>query len=158
MTTERYSQNRPAQRRPAAGNTRPTSGPRPASGRRQASGTRPAARTGAGVRARSGARTSARPGAQARRGAPQAGRRPAPSRRQNAPRKRGWQGIPPKARLALCAVVLALVVFGVVKLVGAAIRGSEERFMDNVYVNGISMSGFTRDEGYAVMEQAPSSG
>lgn len=101
---------------------------------------------------------SRRPSAQrpANRQAPRKGAPQKPAPRKPAPRKKGWQGIPPKVRLALCAVVLALVVFGVVKLVGAAIRGSEERFMDNVYVNGISMSGFTRDEGYAVMEQARS--
>ena len=83
--------------------------------------------------------------------------KPAPRRgapRKPAPRRKGWQGIPAKARLALCAVVLALVVFGVVKLVNAAVAAREERFLDNVYVNGIAMGGYTRDEGYAVMEQA----
>lgn len=48
----------------------------------------------------------------------------------------------------------ALVVFGVVKLVSAAVEGSVERFIDNVYVNGICLSGYTREEGYEVMAQA----
>lgn len=76
------------------------------------------------------------------------------ARRNPVPQRRGWRGIPAKVRLALCALALALVVFGVVKLVGAVIDSQKERFLDNVYVNGICLSGYTRDEGYAVMAQA----
>ena len=43
--------------------------------------------------------------------------------------------------------------FGVVKLVGAAREASIERFVDNVYVNGVCLSGYTHDEGYALMAQ-----
>ena len=77
-----------------------------------------------------------------------------------APRRKGWKGLPPKVRLALTGVVLAAVltgvVFGIVKLVNVARESREERFLDNVFVNGIAMGGYTRDEGYAVMEQARS--
>lgn len=127
MTTERFSSTQ----RPA-----PRGATRPAQNRGRRAATRPAAR-------------GAAPKQAPRRSAPKG---PAPKR--PAPRKRGWQGIPPKARLALCALALAAVVFGVVKLVGVVAASRQERFLDNVYVNGIAMAGYTRDEGYAVMEQA----
>ncbi len=74
------------------------------------------------------------------------------------PPRRGWRAIPPKARLALCALaaaaVVALAVLGISKLVKAIEYNSQERFLDNVYVNGICLAGYTRDEGYALMAQA----
>ena len=55
-------------------------------------------------------------------------------------------------RLAICAAVLALAVFGVVRLAGRAIV-SEDRFVDNVYVNGVCLTGYTQQEGYALIQQ-----
>ena len=144
MTTVSYSQARrpagyAAARRPAghAADRRPANPPAKRATRPAKRATRPAARGTA-------------PKQPPRKGAP---RRPAPHRK-------GWQGIPPKVRLALCGVMLAAVlagvVFGIVKLVSVVAESREERFLDNVYVNGISMGGYTRDEGYAVMEQARS--
>ena len=133
MTTERNSRNRAVPgTRPAARNTRPA-----ARNVRQASGTRPAARN---------TRPAARIAAQ--------GRRPAQTRqsvRQGGPRRRV---LPPQARLVLLAVVTVLVIFGVVRLIQTAAENSKERFLDNVYVNGVALAGFTRDEGYAAVGQA----
>lgn len=115
---------------------------RPTARVQRASASRPGSNRAASGRQAQAARRSA------------SGRRPAQSRRSPAPRKRGWQGIPAKLRLALCALAVALVVFGVVRMIQAAAASREERFIDNVYVNGILMAGYTRDEGYAVMAQA----
>ena len=72
-------------------------------------------------------------------------------------RPKGWRGIPPKLRLALCALaaalVLGVVAVGVTRLVNGVREASVERFLDNVYVNGVDLSGYTRDEGYALMAQ-----
>lgn len=61
--------------------------------------------------------------------------------------------MPPKLRLAIFGLMVAALAFGVVKLVGGAREAAVERFVDNVYVNGVSLSGYTYDEGYALMEQ-----
>ena len=61
--------------------------------------------------------------------------------------------MPAKVRLAICAAVLALAIFGIVKLADRVVEG-EERFVDNVYVNGICLTGYTQEEGRAVVEQA----
>ena len=63
-------------------------------------------------------------------------------------RRRRWRLRP--AGVALL-VVVALVVVGGVALIARHVRG--ERFVDNVSINGVSLSGYTRDEGYALMEQ-----
>ena len=115
----------------------------------------------------SGASRGARParGQQpARRGMPGGGRPNPDPRRRNAPGGRGtsggrgWRSLSPVTRLAVCAaVVLALLVLaglGVAKLVRTIEFNRQERFLDNVYVNGICLAGYTRDEGYAVMAQA----
>jgi len=74
-----------------------------------------------------------------------------------APRQRGWRGIPPRLRLALCALASAAVVFGivfgVVKLVGSVREAQIERFVDNVYVNGVPLAGYTFEEGSELMAQ-----
>lgn len=133
MTTERNSRNRAVTgTRPAARNTRPA-----ARNARQAPGMRPAARS-----TRPAARTAAQ------------SRRPAQSRqgtRQGGSRRRG---LPPQVRLALLAVVTVLVIFGVVRLIQTAAENSKERFLDNVFVNGVALAGFTREEGYAAVAQA----
>ncbi len=102
---------------------------------------------------------AARPAAQGRghRPAPAVARRSAkgparPPRR----RARGWRGIPAKLRLALCALAVAAVAFGIVRLVNAAKEASIERFVDNVYVNGVCLTGFTYEEGSQVLEQVRS--
>jgi len=85
--------------------------------------------------------------AQRRSGGP---KRPQDGRRQPARRSRR---IPAKARLALFALVTLLVVFGVVKLIGAIRTGAEERFVQNVYINGVCMTGYTKDEGYKLIHE-----
>ena len=74
-------------------------------------------------------------------------RRPAPKRR-----RLGWRALPAKLRLVLCVAVLALAVFAGVKLIGGRIDHAE-RFVDNVYVNGVNLSGYTREEGYALLTE-----
>ncbi|MBQ6375195.1 MAG: VanW family protein [Clostridia bacterium] len=71
-------------------------------------------------------------------------RQPSDPRR---PSPRRGRRIPAKVRLALFVVLTALVVFGVVKLVGAVKEASVERFVDNVYVNGVCLTGYTQEEG-----------
>ena len=60
-------------------------------------------------------------------------------------------------RLAMFGVialaVLAVVAMGVGRLVNNVRESQVERFVDNVYVNGVSMSGYTLEEGRAVLEQ-----
>ncbi len=68
-------------------------------------------------------------------------------------RARGWRGIPAKLRLLLCALAVAAVAFGIVRLVNTAREAAVERFVDNVYVNGVALSGLTYEEGSALLEQ-----
>ena len=79
--------------------------------------------------------------------------RSAPAGRRSA----GWRGIPPKLRLGLllgaAAVMLVGIAIGVSRLVGDVREASVERFLDNVYVNGVCLSGYTYDEGNALMAQ-----
>ena len=60
-------------------------------------------------------------------------------------------------RLALCALAAALVLggvgLGVTRLISGVREASVERFLDNVFVNGVDMAGYTREEGYEVMAQ-----
>lgn len=107
---------------------------------------------------RAGARGNARPGARTatrtRGGAP--ARRQAPARRAKKP-FRGWRSIPPKARLAVCAVALLAVLFGlgtgIVRVVNNVRESQIERFVDNVFVNGVCLSGYTYDEGVELLTQ-----
>ena len=52
---------------------------------------------------------------------------PGPSRPPRR-RVRGWRGIPAKLRLGLCALAVAAVVFGIVRLVNAVREGSVTHF------------------------------
>ena len=47
----------------------------------------------------------------------------------------------------------AAAVFGVVKLVGSVREAQIERFVENVYVNGVPLEGYTYEEGLALMAQ-----
>ena len=142
LTTERYpysaavryghaAENRPranaprrgAASRPSAGNRAPGAG-RPSGGARPSAPRRP---SGAGPR---------RPASN--------GRRPSPKRGLS------WRRIPAKARLALCALLVGLLIFGGVRLILNRVDHSE-RFVDNVYVNGVSLAGYTKDEGYKLL-------
>ncbi len=140
MTTQRYPQNR----RPAVpGADRRPQGSRTPSASRRGAGT-------AGARRPAG---TARGSAPVRRaGAPGPGR-PGPGRRPARSRPRGWRAIPAKLRLALCALALAAAVFGIIRLAGSVREAQIERFMDNVYVNGVNLAGYTFEEGLARMAQ-----
>ena len=82
-------------------------------------------------------------------GAPQGGRPyPGPVRSQ----PRGWRRVPARVRLTIFVAVVALAVFGVVWLVRHP-RDNAERFVDNVYVNGVCLTGYTQEEGYALIRQ-----
>lgn len=50
-------------------------------------------------------------------------------------------------------LVLGGVLFGVTRLIGGVREASVDRFLDNVYVNGVALGGYTRDEGYARMAE-----
>ena len=69
-------------------------------------------------------------------------RRPQPRQARRAP---AWLW------LALFAVLAALVVFGSVKLVGRLREAGVERFVDNVYINGVCLTGYTQQEGIDLM-------
>ncbi len=86
----------------------------------------------------------------------QPGRRPLSGRQPLSGRRPAfrWRDIPAKVRLALFAALAVLVVFGVVRLIRTAAENSVDRFLDNVYVNGVAMAGHTKEEGYALMAQA----
>ena len=112
-------------------------------------GARPAgqARYGAGAPQRMA--NGPRPGQGARNGQrrPASGanaRRPVDRRR---PQQRQARRTPAWVWLAMAAMFVALVAFGVVKLVGRIHDASVERFVNNVYVNGVSLEGYTREEG-----------
>lgn len=154
-------------RRPAA-NARPAAGRATASGRATAApnrGASPRYAASNGGRPANG-RTSAlaRPGTRAsgsarRPASGNAARRPSaaknPASRRRAPQKRrasGWRRLPAKLRLGICAVVLALAVFGIVRLV-SRVGGHEDRFVENVFVNGVCLTGYTQAEGYALIEE-----
>lgn len=68
-------------------------------------------------------------------------------RRRPAAAKRG-RGIPVAAKLGALALVLALLIFGGIKLTGTIRDASVERFVDNVFVNGVQLTGMTREEGF----------
>ena len=51
------------------------------------------------------------------------------------------------------AAILCVVGLGVFRLVNGVREAQVERFVDNVYVNGVALSGYTKDEGYALMAQ-----
>ena len=122
-----------------------------------------AARRNAGQRPRTvyaaerGSRaTGSRPAnaARARGGAPKSrgGGRQAPRRRDSRPL---WMRVPAKLRLLLACLVLLAVLFGVVKLVRGQgeVGSTEDVFVDNVSINGVSLSGYTKAQGQALMEQ-----
>ena len=88
--------------------------------------------------ANGGRANAARP-ANARGGA----RRTAPG----GPRRR----LPAKLRLTLFVALVAVAAFGIVRLVGGVSAGSEDCFVDNVYINGVCMSGYTHEEGVALL-------
>lgn len=136
-TASRFADNRPAANRPTAGRTTAS---RPAQRRPAASGRTGASSRASGANRRPAVNTQRRPANAAR-------RRTAPKRRA-----RGWRGLPRGLRLGICALVLALVVFGAVRLIGR-LGGGEDRFVDNVYVNGVLLTGYTREEGYALIER-----
>ena len=71
-------------------------------------------------------------------------------RRRSAPARR--RGIPAAVRLGAAAIVLALLIFGGVRLVGGIRDAGVERFVDNVYINGVKLTGMTRDEGFERMQ------
>ena len=125
-----------------AGARRPVNGRVPTGGRPSGQIRRTGGgRIPAGARPGYGAARNARPG------------------RSAAPRRRsaGWRGLPPGLRLGLllgaATVVLVLLGVGVSRLVGDVRAASVERFLDNVYVNGVCLSGYTYDEGAALMAQ-----
>lgn len=128
LTTDKYRQNRngagSAQRRRPAARPAASGRPRPAAGA-------PRSRAAAPRRGQGG---------------------PADHRRARPPRRgRGWLALPPKVRLALCAVAAVALCFGVVRLIQGAREAGVERFLDNVFVNGVEMSGYTYDEGCELM-------
>ena len=136
------SDDRPSSRTSNSGRT-PTAGRTPASGRTSASGRAP----GAGYD---------------RRGS--YGRAPAGHDRRDVrgrqgygkpPRRRG--GLSPKLRLGLilgaAAIALAGLGVGIARTVGDLRASSVERFLDNVYVNGVNLSGQTYEDGVALVAQ-----
>ena len=80
-----------------------------------------------------------------RRGPQSQGRRAAASPRR--------KGLPAWARLGALVLAAALVILLGVKLVGGISDASVERFADNVYVNGVKLTGMTKDEGVGYMHQ-----
>lgn len=84
------------------------------------------------------------------------GRRPANARPAQNMKRRGAavrrsRGIPMGVKLGAAALLLALLIFGGVKLAGRIRAGGVERFVDNVFVNGVQLTGMTRDEGFEYM-------
>ena len=83
------------------------------------------------------------------------GRRP-PARtgdfRRRPPQRR--RGVASAVKLALFALAAVLVVFVLTRLVSGIHDARVERFVDNVYVNGVLLSGYTHEEGLAVLAQA----
>ena len=105
-------------------------------------------------------RSSAQAGRPAARRQPSRGNAPRPgqNRRGNQPRRPKFDRRTAKrvrtALLILGAVaILCVVGLGVFRLVNGVREAQVERFLDNVYVNGVALSGYTRDEGYALMAQ-----
>ena len=122
--------SRPAQmRRAATQNRRPAPAGSARGGRPTPPGRRPVRQNAAGGYRQGGTRY------------PQPPRRPQPSRRRG----------PKPAVFIAAALVLLLLGGGLWMLKGRG--GSEERFVDNVSINGVDLSGYTREEGYARMEQ-----
>ena len=72
------------------------------------------------------------------------GRRPAARRRK---------GLPLGAKLGAAALLLVVLIVGAVKLAGNISAASVERFVDNVYVNGVKLTGMTKDEGFDYMHE-----
>ena len=68
------------------------------------------------------------------------------------PRRRG--GMSPRLRLGLilglAAIALAGLGVGIARTVGDLRASSVERFLDNVYVNGVDLSGQTYEDGVAL--------
>jgi len=125
---------------------------RGATGGRGAAGYGGRGATGSGAagydgRAQAGGRRPSGRAAQGRRGA---GNRPV----YGQPRRRG---LSPRLRagLLLGAAAIALVALGigVARTVGDLRASSVERFLDNVYVNGVNLSGYTYEDGCALMAQ-----
>ena len=103
------------------------------------------ARASGAARSRSGsARPTASGGAVRRQGMPNRGKRPAQS---------GWKRVPAKLRLTLACLVLLVCLFGLVRLVRGGSADTEETFVENVSINGVSLAGYTKEEGYALMSQ-----
>ena len=148
VTTERYyGYGRPMMGR--AARTVGRTGGRPATAHWASEGRPMTARRGAPVQRP--AASGSRRGPASRGGQPPRGGARPP--RRSAPRGRGWRGIPARVRLAICAAVAVLVIFGVVKLIQVAATDRRERFLDNVYVNGVCLAGYTWDDGCALMAQ-----
>ena len=106
---------------------------RPAQGQSRPGGQRPSG---------NGAPPRKRPPTDARR-SPTPNRRPAAARRS--------AGIPLAAKLGIGAVLLGLLIFGGVKLIGGAKTSMTETFVDNVYVNGVCLTGYTHEDGVQLM-------
>ena len=121
--------------------------PRENAGRRAPSdtGRRPAVRGGQP----GGQRPSGRTPGGARRDADFRARNQGQQRRNGAKPR----GIPLGARLGAAVIVLALLIVGGVKLAGSLRSSGVERFVDNVFVNGVQLTGMTREEGIAYMNE-----
>ncbi|MBR1561342.1 MAG: VanW family protein, partial [Clostridia bacterium] len=61
------------------------------------------------------------------------------------------RGVPLAVKLGAAVVVLALLIFLGVKLIGGAKEAGVERFVDNVYVNGVALTGYTKEDGFQLM-------
>ncbi len=92
-------------------------------------------------------------------GPQQPARRPSGTRQQPPPRRpsNGRRPVRRKSRLPLiliAAAAVALIVLIVALVIGKSGGNVEtDRFANNVYINGISLGGYTREEGYAMMEE-----
>ena len=76
--------------------------------------------------------------------------------RQGQPR-RARRGISPRLRLGLvlgvAVIVLVALGIGIARTVGDLRASSVERFLDNVYVNGVNLSGQTYEDGLTLVSQ-----
>ena len=70
-------------------------------------------------------------------------------KRRATSKRRG--GMPLGVKLGAAILALALLIFGGVKLLGGVGGSGVERYVDNVFVNGVQLTGMTKDEGIAYM-------